>query len=154
MRLKFKIILFITLLTNLSTCSIKKQTTKEPTKISSCLCSESSSLCYSSASCMSSVLFYVDFNTLSPVDKFSKAWIFEDQVNNSFGRMNKGKSLLLNPSSSVDINAFNSFKGEGISVLLWIKMSGSFPYTFSSILSIKSNSSPFPKDTDQSILYI
>lgn len=121
-----------------------------PTKISTCLCSESSSNCFSSPTPPFSLLFSADFNTVSPVDKYSLAWVSEENVTNSFGRKNKGKSLLFSPSSSVKINSLNSFQGEGISLSIWIRMSGAYPYTFSSILSIASLTSPFSENDSAS----
>jgi hypothetical protein len=127
--------------------------TEDLTNISSCICSESSSFCISSATCPKNIHFYVDFNSHSPVDKYSKAWISEENITTGFGRRNQGKSIKLAPSSNVQINSLEKFQGEGFSVMFWIRMQGKTPYTFSSILSISLNKSPFPSDNDKGIFF-
>lgn len=138
--------LLICLLLLRLTQNSKKSTIADLTNIDSCICSESADHCLSSSSAPKDILFFINFNLNSSVDVYSKAWISEENIENAFGKKYTGKSISFGPNSSVKINSLEMFKGEGISVTVWLRMSTALPFQFSSILSVLINKSPFSEE--------
>ena len=120
------------------------------TDVSRCICSESGSLCMASATAPKGLILHADFDSVSPVDKYSQAWISEHSVRTAFGRKNVGKSVEFSRHSRMSISTLHEFKAQTVSMQMWLRMKTKLPYAFSSILTLDLTRSPFASKEDQS----